>query len=68
MRALIIEANRDGYHPRQCHRTLTVAELQAILEDYPEDMPVYLSHDNGFTYGSIEPENFHDRKFSNDED
>lgn len=50
---LYINANRTGYTPDQIRRTLTVAELIAVLEGFPEDAPVYLKHDNGYTYGGI---------------
>lgn len=54
MYALYINTRRNGYAPDQCGKTLTVGELKAILEDYlDDDTPVYLKHDNGYTYGSI---------------
>lgn len=48
-----INAKRNGYAPDQCGKTFTVGELIAMLEGYDEDTPVYLKHDNGYTYGSI---------------
>lgn len=51
--ALFINANRNGYSPDQCGKTLTVGELIEILAGYDEETPIYLSHDNGYTYGSI---------------
>lgn len=50
---IIIEAQREGYSPEQIERTITVRELMNYLEDSPEDALVYLSHDNGYTYGGI---------------
>ena len=50
---LYINANRTGYAPDQIRHTMTVAELIAALEDFPEDALVYLKHDNGYTYGGI---------------
>ena len=50
---LFIEGNRDGYTPKQCYETLTVGELISILENYDEDLKVYLRNDDGYTYGSI---------------
>ena len=50
---LYINAHRTGYAPDQIRHTMTVAELIAALEDFPEDAPVYLKHDNGYTYGGI---------------
>lgn len=50
---LYINANRTGYAPDQIRSTMTVAKLIAALEEFPEDAPVYLKHDNGYTYGGI---------------
>ena len=50
---LFINAHRTGYAPEQIRHTMTVAELIAALEDFPEDAPVYLKHDNGYSYGGI---------------
>ena len=50
---LTITAHRNGYTPKQCGKTLTVGELIEALQNYDEDLPVYLSHDNGYTFGSI---------------
>ena len=50
---LYINSHRTGYAPEQIRHTMTVAELIAALEDFPEDAPVYLKHDNGYTYGGI---------------
>lgn len=50
---LYINAHRTGYAPDQIRHTMTVAEFIAALEDFPEDAPVYLKHDNGYTYGGI---------------
>ena len=64
---LYINANRTGYSPDQIRHTMTVAELIAALEEFPEDAPVYLKHDNGYTYGGI---NWNDLEedWSEDED
>ena len=53
MEYVIIEAERTGYEPEQCGETMTVGELIELLEGYDEDTPVYLSHDNGYSYGAI---------------
>lgn len=50
---LYMNANRTGYSPDQIRSTMTVAQLIAALEEFPEDAPVYLKHDNGYTYGGI---------------
>lgn len=53
MEFLTIETHRNGYSVRQCGRTMTVAELIGLLEEYDEDTPIYFSNDNGYTYGSL---------------
>lgn len=55
---VIIEAKREGYGTDQVYRTMTVGELIAYLEQFNEDAKVYLSHDNGYTYGGITEECF----------
>ena len=49
----MIEASRDGYSLDQITDTLTVQELIDILSEYDPNSKVYLSHDNGYTYGGI---------------
>lgn len=51
--AVMIESNRTGYTTKQCGRTFTVGELIEFLEQFDEELPIYLSNDNGYTYGSI---------------
>lgn len=53
MKALIIDAHRDGYSVDQVYETMTVSDLIYELEGYPEDAPVYISYDKGYTYGGI---------------
>ena len=57
---LIITAHRNGYTPKQCGYTLTVGKLIEALQNYDEDLPVYLSHDNGYTFGSISEEDLNE--------
>ena len=64
---LFINANRTGYAPDQIRSTMTVAELIAALEEFPEDAPVYLKHDNGYTYGGIDWRDL-EQDWSEDED
>lgn len=56
MARVIIAADREGYDIDQVRKTMTVGELVKLLQDYDEDAPVYLSHDNGYTYGGITEE------------
>ena len=44
MKHLIYSTFREGYG---------TGELIAFLEDYDENTPIYLSFDNGYTYGGI---------------
>lgn len=53
MEKLIYSTFREGYGIDQISRTMTVGELISFLEDYDEDTPIYLSFDNGYTYGGI---------------
>ena len=53
MAHLEISTRRNGYSPEQCSGTLTVGELIELLEEFDQDQPIYLNHDNGYTYGSI---------------
>lgn len=52
-RVIKIEAKREGYSIAQVSNTMTVGELIAYLEQFDENDKVYLSHDNGYTYGGI---------------
>ena len=53
MDKLIIEAKREAYSTKDIYRTMTVAELKQVLDRYDDDTPIYLSHDNGYTFGGI---------------
>ena len=58
MEVLYIEGRRNGYGPDQCGKTMTVGELIAFLEQFDENMPVFLKHDGGYTYGNINERSF----------
>lgn len=52
--AVVFEAERTGYAIDQiADGAMTVGELKRLLEDYDDDTLFVLSHDNGYTYGSI---------------
>lgn len=53
MDALVYNTFREGYGIDQVRRTMTVGELIEFLQMYDEATPVYLSFDNGYTYGGI---------------
>ena len=49
-------AKREGYTIEQAENereASTVGELMQLLEDFDEDTKVYISNDNGYTYGSV---------------
>ncbi len=53
---VIIEARREGYSVEQAEderKAITVGELMQMLEDMDEDAKIYVSNDNGYTYGSV---------------
>ncbi len=52
-RALVFEALREGYGIDQIYKPMTVGKLKEFLEDFDDDTLFILSHDNGYTYGSI---------------
>ena len=46
---------------------MTVGELMMTLSGFDEDTPIYFSHDNGYTYGSLREENI-DERYQDDEE
>lgn len=60
MKKLIYQTFREGYGIDQIRRTMTVSELIDFLGNYDEDTPIYLSFDNGYTYGGITENRFDD--------
>lgn len=51
---ILLEADRSGYSIEQVGRTMTVRELIDFLESrYDDEDEIYISNDNGFTYGAI---------------
>lgn len=62
MKAIIIEVERSAYGPQDVERPITVGKLREILEEYDEDTPIYLSHDCGYTYGTIEARNIEEKE------
>ena len=55
---LILNVEREGYALAQVRGTMTVGELAEFLEDFAEDTPVYLSFDQGYTFGGIRAGSF----------
>ena len=52
-KAIVFEVAREGYAIGHVRRPMTVGELKELLEDYEDDTVVILSHDNGYTYGTL---------------
>lgn len=69
MLQLILNTKREGYGTDQVPTTMTVRELMDFLSDtsYDDDTPVFLSFDNGYTYGGITAERFEEREEGEDE-
>ena len=67
MTKLILHTRREGYGTDQIKNTMTVGELIRFLEEYDEDTPLYLSHNNGYTYGAI-LENRFDEEYDDGEE
>lgn len=68
MGKLFIEGRRTGYTTSQCHRTMTVRELAMFLEHFDDDTPVYIMNDNGYTFGEIDANSFHEDDSEEEED
>ena len=66
MEVLLIGAKREGYSPKQCPGTMTVGDLIDYLSGYDEEMRVYISNDEGYTYGSITEWDIGEKTFSED--
>lgn len=55
-KALVFEAPRTGYGIDQiANNAVTVGDLIEFLQEFEEDTLFVLSHDGGYTYGSIRP-------------
>ena len=67
MEKLLFQTFREGYAVDQIRKTMTVGELIEFLGNYDEDTPIYLSFDNGYTYGGITEERFKE-DYEEDED
>lgn len=53
MEKILIHATRKAYGLEDIHRTMTVADLISFLETFDEGTEVYISNDNGYTYGPV---------------
>ena len=50
---LYMDGRREVYDLKDIRHTLTVGELIELLQGFDEDAKVYISNDNGYTYGGI---------------
>ena len=66
-RAIFIDGRRDAYSPAQCGDTMTVGELKEFLEQFSDDDKIFLSNDNGYTYGSITDSSFESGKYDSED-
>ena len=70
-RALFVETERYAYSPDDISETYTIRQLIQHLDEMGNqigfDSPVFLSNDNGYTYGAIRDESILEGGF-NDED
>lgn len=67
MECLILNAENEGSSIDQVKGTMTVGELIEYLSEYNENSPMYLSFDNGYTYGGIMTYHFETQEASNDD-
>lgn len=66
---VIISAHRQAYRIDNVlkHSTMTVGELVKFLEEnFDEDSPLILSHDNGYTYGALDADYFREAEVGED--
>ena len=63
---LIIRTRRTLDEPNK--ESLTVGQLKALLEDYPEDMYVFTCDDPTYVYGILSENDFEEQYFNESED
>jgi len=50
---LVLEVSREGYTTARVPNTVTIGKLISALEQYDDDTPVYINHDNDYIYVGI---------------
>ena len=65
---ILINARRNGYSPEQCGRTMTVGELMNFLDGFDEEAEIFLSHDNGYTFGELREGDLNEDEKEEEED
>ena len=63
---LYMDGRREAYDPTDIRHTMTVGELIELLQGFDEDAKVYISNDNGYTYGSVTEDSFTEDSFTED--
>lgn len=64
---LYINNKQNGYSPDQCGKTMTVGELISLLAEFDEDDLVYLKNNDGFTYASLDEDDFEEADYTEEE-
>lgn len=67
MERVIIRANNEGYTPAQIRETMTVEELIGYLEQFDLNSHVYLSFDDGYTFGGLKPQDIDSEEVTDEE-
>ena len=61
--SILLEASRTGYATNQIKNTMTVQELIDFLaNEFDTDDEIYISNDNGYTYGGINEHDFRENE------
>jgi hypothetical protein len=69
MKRIEITARREAYGIEDIRNTMTVGELvHYLMENFDEDTPIYLNHDNGYTFGGITESRIIDYEDEQEED
>lgn len=64
---VFIEGKREAYGAEYLDdKTATVGELIEILENYDEDLKVFIRNDNGYTFGSINSDSIASGAYNSD--
>lgn len=58
MKGLHIAVGREAYSPKDIGHTMTVGDLIDFLQEYDEDVKVFLINDNGYTFCHIGYDSF----------
>ncbi len=65
--ALVYSTSREGYGLDQIRKTMTVGDLVHFLEQFDEEMPIYMDFDNGYTYGGFNEHRFEETEIDEED-